>query len=147
MLIHKLNRKILEYTWKISKHISLCASHNVFFGRKTHPINPIEDYLSTLTSFCTVERYPSALEECTFWYTSTTGAGVDCNLLTAVEVKEYTDYLQTLRRLSPDRVNLRLAAIRSFCAIWDISTTPLCRKTWDTDDRVFVIFLENSFEV
>ncbi|MEW6179156.1 MAG: tyrosine-type recombinase/integrase [Chloroflexota bacterium] len=76
-------------------------------------MNPIEDFLSTLTSPRTAERYRSALDEFTEWYTSTTGAGVDWNLLTAVEVKDYTAYLQTVRRLSPASVNLRLAAIRS----------------------------------
>ncbi|GAP09646.1 site-specific recombinase XerD [Bellilinea caldifistulae] len=77
-------------------------------------INPIDEYLATLTSPRTAERYRAALSEFADWYTQTTGASVDWNLLTTVEVKDYTAYLQTVRRLSPASVNLRLAALRSF---------------------------------
>ena len=76
-------------------------------------MNPIEDFLSTLTSPRTAERYRSALDEFAGWYTQTVGQQPDWNLLTAVEVKDYTAYLQTVRRLSPSSVNLRLAALRS----------------------------------
>lgn len=74
----------------------------------------IEDFLATLTSARTVERYRAALEECTAWYQQTNGAEPDWQLLTAVEIKDYIAYLQSVRRLSPASVNLRLAAIRSF---------------------------------
>lgn len=73
----------------------------------------IDSFLSTLTSPRTVERYRSALAEFSHWYTQTNGAEPDWNLLTAVEVKDYLAYLQTVKRLSPASVNLRLAAIRS----------------------------------
>ncbi|WP_062158985.1 tyrosine-type recombinase/integrase [Bellilinea caldifistulae] len=77
-------------------------------------MNPMDEYLATLTSPRTAERYRAALNEFADWYTQTTGASVDWNLLTAVEVKDYTAYLQTVRRLSSASVNLRLAALRSF---------------------------------
>ncbi|WP_322510204.1 tyrosine-type recombinase/integrase [Anaerolinea sp.] len=77
------------------------------------PVNPIDDFLKTLTSPRTVERYRAALKEFTTWYSQTLGQQPDWNLLTAVEVREYLTYLQTVRRLSPASVNLRLAAIRS----------------------------------
>lgn len=76
-------------------------------------VNPVDDFLSTLTSPRTVERYRSALGEFSCWYRQTSGADPEWSLLTAVEVKDYLVYLQTVRRLSPASVNLRLAAIRS----------------------------------
>lgn len=76
-------------------------------------MNPIDNFLSTLTSPRTVERYRAALEEFTAWYRQANGGEVDWNLLTPVEVKDYLAYLQAVRRLSPASVNLRLAAIRS----------------------------------
>jgi integrase/recombinase XerC len=53
------------------------------------------------------------LDEFAAWYRQANGTEPDWNLLTAVEVKDYLAYLQTVRRLSPASVNLRLAAIRS----------------------------------
>ena len=76
-------------------------------------MNPIDDFLTTLTSPRTAERYRAALEEFTAWYRQTNGTEPDWKLLTPVEVKDYIAYLQTVRRLSPASVNLRLAAIRS----------------------------------
>lgn len=76
-------------------------------------VNPIDDFLKTLTSPRTVDRYRAALGEFMTWYSQTLGQQPDWNLLTAVEVREYLSYLQTVRRLSPASVNLRLAAIRS----------------------------------
>ncbi|GIV65469.1 MAG: tyrosine recombinase XerD [Bellilinea sp.] len=73
----------------------------------------LDEYLSTLTSPRTAERYQAALEEFATWYAQTIGQPPDWKLLTAVEVKDYLAYLQTVRRLSPASVNLRLAAIRS----------------------------------
>jgi integrase/recombinase XerC len=75
-------------------------------------MNPVTDFL-TLTSPRTVPRYCAALEEFTAWYRQTNGAEPGWSLLTAVEVKDYIAYLQTVRRLSPASVNLRLSAIRS----------------------------------
>lgn len=71
------------------------------------------DYLSTLSSPRTVARYRAALEEFGVWYRRANGAEPDWQLLTPVEVKDYIAYLQTVRRLSPASVNLRLAAVRS----------------------------------
>ena len=76
-------------------------------------MNPIADFLSTLTSPRTVERYRAALDEFAAWYNQTNQTEPDWNLLTAFEVKDYLAYLQTVKRLSPSSVNLRLAAIRS----------------------------------
>jgi len=76
-------------------------------------MNPIDDFLATLTSPRTVTRYQAVLDEFTAWYAQTIGQPPDWTLLTAVEVKDYLAYLQTVRRLSPASVNLRLAAIRS----------------------------------
>ncbi len=73
-------------------------------------MNPIKDFLSTLTSPRTAERYRAALDEFADGYTHTTGGSVEWNLLTAVEVRDYLAYLQTVKRLSPASVNLRLAA-------------------------------------
>ncbi len=72
-----------------------------------------DDFLSTLTSPRTVERYRAALDEFTAWYRQTNAVEPDWQLLTAVEVKDYMAYLQSVKRLSPASVNLRLAAIRS----------------------------------
>lgn len=77
-------------------------------------MNPIEEYLSTLASPRTAERYRAALDEFAAWYSQTIGQPLDWGLLTAIEVKDYLAYLQTVRRLSPSSINLRLAAIRSF---------------------------------
>jgi integrase/recombinase XerC len=76
-------------------------------------MNPMDDFLSTLASPRTAERYRAALEEFTAWYRRTNGGEVDWNLLTPVEVKDYLAYLQSVRELSPASVHLRLAAIRS----------------------------------
>lgn len=76
-------------------------------------MNPIDDFLTTLTSPRTVERYRAALEEFSTWYRQANGSEPDWRLLTPVEVKDYVAYLQSVRRLSPASVNLRLAAIRS----------------------------------
>jgi len=76
-------------------------------------MNPLDDFLSSLTSPRTVERYRAALDEFTAWYRQTNAAEPDWQLLTAVEVKDYMAYLQSVKRLSPASVNLRLAAIRS----------------------------------
>jgi len=76
-------------------------------------MNPMDDFLSTLTSPRTAARYRAALEEFTAWYRRTNGGEPDWNLLTPVEVKDYTAYLQSVRGLSPASVNLRLAAVRS----------------------------------
>lgn len=51
-------------------------------------MNPVEEYLSTLTSPRTAERYQAALEEFATWYAQTIGQPPDWNLLTAVEVKD-----------------------------------------------------------
>jgi len=74
----------------------------------------MNDFLSTLTSPRTVERYRAALDEFSHWCIQTNGAEPDWSLLTAVEVRDYLAYLQTVKRLSPSSINLRLAAIRSF---------------------------------
>ncbi|NPV86273.1 MAG: tyrosine-type recombinase/integrase [Anaerolineae bacterium] len=76
-------------------------------------MNPVTDFLSTLTSQRTIDRYRAALEEFAAWYRQTNGTEPDWQLLTAVEVKDYIAHLQAVRRLSPASVNLRLAAIRS----------------------------------
>lgn len=76
-------------------------------------MSPMDDFLSTLASPRTAARYRSALEEFTTWYRRTNGSEPDWNLLTPVEVKDYTAYLQGVRGLSPASVNLRLAAVRS----------------------------------
>ncbi len=70
-------------------------------------------FLSSLNSPLTAERYRAALNEFAAWYRQTIGQPLDWGLLTAVEVKDYLAYLQTVRRLSPSSINLRLAAIRS----------------------------------
>ncbi len=77
-------------------------------------MNPLDDFLATLTSPRTVERYRAALDEFTRWYAQTSGREPDWHLLTAVEIKDYLAYLHSVRRLSAASVNLRLAAIRSF---------------------------------
>lgn len=76
-------------------------------------MNPIDDFLSTLASPRTAERYRAALQEFTAWYRQANGTDPDWNLLTPVEVKDYLAYLQGVRRLSSASINLRLAAIRS----------------------------------
>ncbi len=76
-------------------------------------MNPIDDFLTTLTSPRTVERYRAALEEFATWYCQANGSEPEWNLLTAVEVRDVVAYLQSVRHLSPASVNLRLAAIRS----------------------------------
>ena len=77
-------------------------------------MNLLDDFLSSLTGPRTVERYRAALDEFAGWYIQTNGKEPDWPLLTAVEVKDYLAYLQSVRRLSAASINLRLAAIRSF---------------------------------
>lgn len=77
-------------------------------------MNPLDEFLSTLASQRTVDRYRAALEEFVRWYAQTDGKEPNWPLLTAVEIKDYLSYLQGVRRLSPANVNLSLAAIRSF---------------------------------
>ena len=80
--------------------------------------DPINDFLSTL-SVRTRQRYQAALADFSAWYrdnecyAQTNGEDPDYELLSPVEVQDYVQYLQTVRRLAPASINLRLAAIRS----------------------------------
>jgi len=80
--------------------------------------DPINEFLSTL-SVRTRQRYEAALADFSAWYrdnecyAQTNGEDPDFELLSPVEVQDYVQYLQTIRRLAPASINLRLAAIRS----------------------------------
>lgn len=76
-------------------------------------MNPLDDFISTLTSPRTHTIYRAALDEFAAWYQQTFGEQVNWSLLTVVEVKDYIGHLQSVKRLSPASVNVRLAAIRS----------------------------------
>lgn len=75
-------------------------------------MNPVDDFLSILTSRGTAERCRAALQEVTAWYRQANGTEPDWNLLTSVEVRDYTAYLQSVRHLSPASVNLHPSAKR-----------------------------------
>ncbi|WP_299029998.1 phage integrase N-terminal SAM-like domain-containing protein, partial [uncultured Thermanaerothrix sp.] len=61
----------------------------------------------------THRRYRDALGEFADWYRATYGEPPDPHLLTAQEVREYTSYLLSVRRLKAASINLRLSAIRT----------------------------------
>ena len=71
-----------------------------------------EAFLSGLHSPRTRERYRAALEEFAAWYERTFGEKPDPTLLTDLEVRDYIAHLQTVRRLSPSSIHLRLSALR-----------------------------------
>ncbi|WP_322794770.1 tyrosine-type recombinase/integrase [Thermoflexus sp.] len=71
-----------------------------------------EAFLSGLHSSRTQERYRAALEEFAAWYERTFGEKPDPALLTDLEVRDYVAHLQTVRRLSPSSIHLRLSALR-----------------------------------
>jgi integrase/recombinase XerC len=71
-----------------------------------------EAFLSGLHSSRTQERYRAALEEFAAWYERTFGEKPDPTLLTDLEVRDYIAHLQTVRRLSPSSIHLRLSALR-----------------------------------
>ncbi|MEM2126369.1 MAG: tyrosine-type recombinase/integrase, partial [Candidatus Methanosuratincola sp.] len=61
----------------------------------------------------TLRRYSDALRDFADWYRATYGGPPDPHLLTAQEIREYTSYLLSVRRLKAASVNLRLSAVRS----------------------------------
>ena len=61
----------------------------------------------------THRRYRDALREFADWYRATYSESPDPQLLTAQEVREYTSYLLSVRRLKAASINLRLSAIRT----------------------------------
>ena len=71
-----------------------------------------EAFLSGLHSPRTRERYRAALEEFAAWHERTFGEKPDPTLLTDLEVRDYIAHLQTVRRLSPSSIHLRLSALR-----------------------------------
>jgi site-specific recombinase XerD len=72
----------------------------------------MKNFLDSLSSPRTQERYRAALEEFAAWYERTFGEKPDPALLTDLEVRDYIAHLQTVRRLSPSSIHLRLSALR-----------------------------------
>ncbi|WP_448335915.1 hypothetical protein [Bellilinea sp.] len=100
-------------------------------------MNPIDDFLSTLASPRTAARYRAALEEFTAWYRRTNGAEPDWNLLTPVEVKDYTAYLQSVRGL------VRVERKSSMGFIGELSSG---KKHCATQFRAFICPKNGHFE-
>ncbi len=69
-------------------------------------------FLDSLSSPRTRERYQAALSEFAAWYRQTFRDDPDPQLLTELEVRDYVAYLQTVRKLSPSSIHLRLSSIR-----------------------------------
>ena len=101
-----------------SPHNGLKLRRKMFLAEETMSADPINEFLSTL-SVRTRQRYEAALADFSAWYrdnecyAQTNGEDPDFELLSPVEVQDYVQYLQTIRRLAPASINLRLAAIRS----------------------------------
>jgi integrase/recombinase XerD len=72
----------------------------------------MKNFLASLSSPRTQERYRAALEEFAAWYERTFGEKPDPALLTDLEVRDYVAHLQAVRKLSPSSIHLRLSALR-----------------------------------
>jgi integrase/recombinase XerD len=72
----------------------------------------MKNFLDSLSSPRTQERYRAALEEFAAWYERTFGEKPDPALLTDLEVRDYVAHLQAVRKLSPSSIHLRLSALR-----------------------------------
>ena len=72
----------------------------------------VETFLAGLHSPRTQARYRAALSEFAAWYEQAFAEKPDPALLTDLEVRDYVAYLQSVRRLSPSSIHLRLAALR-----------------------------------
>lgn len=72
----------------------------------------IHAFIETQHSDYTRQRYTAALAEFMTWYANSYADEPDAALLTDEEVREWSAYLRTVRRLSASSVNLRLAALR-----------------------------------
>jgi hypothetical protein len=69
-------------------------------------------FIETQDSDYSRQRYAAALAEFMAWYANSYADEPDAALLTDEEVREWSSYLRTVRRLSASSVNLRLAALR-----------------------------------
>jgi site-specific recombinase XerD len=72
----------------------------------------VQSFLTALSSPRTRDRYQAALSEFAAWYRQTFRDDPDPALLTDLEVRDYVAHLQTVRRLSPSSIHLRLSALR-----------------------------------
>ncbi len=62
----------------------------------------------------TVRGYTAALRDFAAWFAQSTGAPLAPAAVTQADVRQYRQYLQTVRRLAPATVNRHLAALRTF---------------------------------
>jgi integrase/recombinase XerC len=72
----------------------------------------MKNFLDSLSSPRTQERYQAALSEFAAWYRQTFRDDPDPALLTDLEVRDYVAHLQAVRKLSPSSIHLRLSALR-----------------------------------
>ncbi|MCS7226460.1 MAG: tyrosine-type recombinase/integrase [Gloeomargarita sp. SKYB31] len=87
-------------------------SYNVFLGGKAMWEDAVQGFLKGYSGI-THRRYQDALRDFADWYRATYGEAPNPQLLTAQEIREYTGYLLSVRRLKAASVNLRLSALRS----------------------------------
>lgn len=68
------------------------------------------------TSPNTSRAYISAMRQFASWYAQTNGETLSPDKLTPTDIREYRQYLLTVKRAKPATVNQRLAALRSYAS-------------------------------
>ena len=81
----------------------------------TIDLSPFRRWLESLgRSRHTVEGYQVDIRDFARWFVGTTGKQLAPHLLTSRDVRDYRQYLVTVRKAKPSLVNRRLAALRAY---------------------------------
>ena len=62
----------------------------------------------------TIDGYRRDLAHFATWFEQTTGRGPEPVLVTPLDMREYRQYLKTIKRLKPASVNRKLAALKTY---------------------------------